>query len=98
MNCNVSEKTFELGERRRVTLKVWLNDDTGFSLSEAAWTLFKGPADTEESQGACVVTQQDKAFYLVAEVQPLTKGLYRLQYSFNVATEIIKRSVTIKVV
>ena len=70
----------------------------GFTLSDATWTLNTIPADTEEAHGTCMITQEDKAFYLAAEIQPLKKGPYKLQFTFNVATEIIKRSVMIKVV
>lgn len=85
---------FELGERRRISLKVWINGADSFALSAPVWELKK---QVKESSGTCEATQDGAAWVLVAEVQPKQKGQYELQFTFNVGTEIIKKSARINV-
>lgn len=62
----MKERIMELGERRRVTLVLWMEDG-------ARWQL-------------------------TAEIQPESRGDYRLTYQFGLGTEIIRRSIPIRVV
>ena len=91
----MNEKTFELGERRLVTLEVWLSDGQAFQPIDPQWAL---TYMRQESSGACNMVQNGDRWQLTAEVQPKQKGFYRLQYTFGIGTEIIKRSVSIHVV
>jgi hypothetical protein len=88
-------KTFELGERRLVTLSVWLADGTAFDLKNATWSLQWG--NQEESGGDCDVAETEKGYELSALVEPRQRRSYTLQYTFSVGEEIIKRSVQIEV-
>ena len=91
----MNEKTFELGERRRVTLEVWLSDGQAFQPIDPQWVL---TYMQKEASGACTIVQNGDRWQLTAEVQPKKKGVYRLQYTFGLGTELIKRSVSIRVV
>lgn len=95
MSCG-NDKIFEFGERRRVTMRVWLNDRAQFTPTDCAYQLLVG--SNVEAEGACDARQDGDAWELTCEVQPQTRYAYRLQYSFALGTEIIKRSVGIKVV
>jgi hypothetical protein len=95
MNCNAEIKSFELGERREVTLSVWLADGKEFSIENAEWELSRG---TVEQSGLCNVEYEDNTYKLTALVQPQARGRYKLTYSFMVADEIIRRTATIDVV
>jgi hypothetical protein len=54
---------------------------------------------TVESSGTCDLSDGDGGKKLLtALVQPEKIGTYELEYTFNVGSEIIKRSVSIKVV
>lgn len=87
--------TFELGERRRITLKVWINGVRSFALDDPTWKLTH--ASTEGS-GVCESEQDRDVWYLTAEVQPKQRGTYKLQYTFHIGSEIIKRTVEIAVI
>jgi N-acetylneuraminic acid mutarotase len=86
----------ELGERRRVTLEVWLTDGGTFQPENCKWQLLFG--STAESEGDCDVEQNGTRWRLTGEVEPKKRTTYRLQYSFQMGTEIVKRTVLIKVV
>lgn len=92
----MNEKIFELGERRRVTMKVWLNDVASFAPSNGAWELSIG--GTKEASGTCEMEASGSNWKLTCEIQPKQRRTYKLQYSFELGTEIIKRSVFIKVI
>ena len=95
MTCD-NEKVFEFGERRRVTMKVWLNDGTSFTPANCKYQLMLGP--TVEAEGSCETEQDGTAWNLTCEVQPKQRRAYTLTYTFELGTEIIKRSVGIRVV
>lgn len=95
MTCE-NEKVFEFGERRRVTMKVWLNDGAAFTPSDCKYQLMLGP--TVEVEGDCEVEQDGTAWKLTCEVQPKQRRPYKLTYIFDLGSEIIKRSVNIRVV
>ena len=86
---------FEFGERRRVSLKVWLCSGTTFQIQNCTWTLTK---KEQEANGACETEADGNGYILTAEVQPKNQGVYKLQYTFEMGSEIIKKSVNIKVV
>lgn len=94
MNCN-DNLTFEFGERRRVTLKVWINGEPNFLLDNPAWELKKGFV---EAEGAAEAEKDGAAWLLTSEVQPKQHGLYKLQFTFSIATEIFKKTVQINVI
>lgn len=96
MSCNGNEKIFELGERRRVTMKVWLNDGASFTPTNATFRLLIG--SVAEAEGSCELMAEGNAWLLTCEVEPKQRRQYKLQYSFALGTEIIKRSVDIRVV
>ncbi len=97
----MEEKLLELGERRRVTLEVRLATGQVFRPANCCWELraagcvcsdpeSEGAADAQEDgDGSC--------WLLTAVIQPEKRGIYRLQYSFDLGEEIIRRSVQIKV-
>lgn len=91
MNCE--RKTLELGERRRVSLEVWLGNGRPLAVAEGTWALLL--AGEAEDQGDCETEQREGRWVLTAEIQPRKRRPYRLQYTFRVGTEIIKRSVEI---
>ncbi len=95
MNCE-SEKVFELGERRRVTMRVWLNDHASFQPTDCTFALLLG--GVAEAEGVCEAEQDGDAWELSCEVQPKQRRPYKLTYTFGLGTEIIKRSVNIRVV
>lgn len=91
------EKIFELGERRRVTLEVWLATGETIPLENAAWTLTPC-GGAEEASGTCETEQDGTRWRLTAEVQPETRRLYDLQYGFSMGSELVRRTVRIRVV
>lgn len=95
MSCG-GEKVFEFGERRRVTLRVWLNDHAEFTPQDCSYQLLLGTK--AEAEGACDARQDGDAWELTCEIQPKTRYTYRLQYTFTLGTELVKRSVGIKVI
>ena len=90
------EKIMELGERRRITLKVWLNDHSTFTPTDCTYQLYLG--NTIEAEGSCDAEQDGTDWRLTCEVQPTQRRTYRLQYTFTLGTEIIKRSASLKVI
>lgn len=92
----MTEKLMELGERRRITLKIWLEDDKAFTPLAPTWELSK--AYEVQDQGECIQAQDGTRWELTAEVEPKGRGDYRLTYQFGIGTEIIRRSIKLKVV
>ena len=89
------KKIFILGERRIVSLKVWKSNGTEFAVNNCEWELSN--LNTVESHGMCIVDVESGAFVLSCEVQPQKIGTYKLTYTFNVGSEIVKRNVNIEV-
>jgi hypothetical protein len=93
----VLSKQFILGERRRVTMEVYLNDKARFVPENCTWELLSGM--TAEDSGACETQEQeDGKWWLTCEIQPKARRTYTLQYTFGLGTEIIKRNTEIRVV
>jgi hypothetical protein len=90
-------KQFILGERRRVTMEIYLSDKSKFTPENCTWELLSGM--TAEEGGTCeTVEQEDGKWWLTCEIQPKARRTYTLQYTFELGTEIIKRNTEIKVV
>lgn len=96
MNCLSNEKVFELGERRKVTMRVWLNDGARFTPRNCTWKLLFAAA--AESDGTCETEQDGSAWLLSCIVEPKQRRTYKLQYGFALGEEQILRTVLIKVV
>lgn len=94
----MNEKIFELGERRKVTLEVWLSNGQTFTPSNVKWDLISSNYPSPESSGPCEVQEVSGKWQMTAEVQPKRKTAYKLQFTFGMGSEIIKKSVQIKVI
>lgn len=94
----MNEKIFELGERRRVTLEVWLSNGQTFTPTETSWTLSSPSYSAPEDSGGCEVQEVSGKWQLTAEVEPKRRSTYTLQFTFHMGTEIVKRSVKLRVV
>lgn len=92
----IEEKVFEFGERRRVTMAVWLNDGQSFTPASPTYELTK-IRDVVQS-GVCEATEDGGRWNLTAEVEPPGLGDYRLSFLFGLGNEKIRRSVRIKVI
>lgn len=92
----IDTRVMELGERRRITVTLWLKDNRAFTITDPTWELTQAnkPLDT----GPCEAAQEDTKWRLTAEIQPAARGDYKLTYTFGLGTEIIRRSVRIQVV
>lgn len=94
----MNEKVFELGERRRVTMEVWLSNGQTFTPMNSTWNLISSSHPSPEASGACDVQEVSGKWQLTAEVEPKRKTSYKLQFTFHMGTEIVKRSIQIRVV
>ena len=92
----MKERIMELGERRRVTLVLWMEDGASFESVQPTWELSKAQ-ETPET-GTCEAVPDGARWQLTAEIQPESRGDYRLTYQFGLGTEIIRRSIPIRVV
>lgn len=93
----MNEKVFELGERRRVTLEVWLSNGQTFTPANSTWDLSAASYPSPEASGSCDVREVSDKWQLTAEVEPKRRSTYKLQFTFGMGTEIVKRSVQIRV-
>jgi hypothetical protein len=96
LGLEIPEKRFERGERRFVTLTVWLNSGDDFVLSNPKFELLIN--SRVEDSGDCSMTKADKGYDLTAMVEPKQRGRYTLIYTFGVGMEIRKKRVIIEVV
>lgn len=94
--CDSCELTVVIGEKRRVTLWVWIEGDDMPVLSEPMWTL-SNDGETESS-GTCEMTSEDGRWRLVAVVEPQKLGWYALTVSVLLGDERIIRNATVHVV
>lgn len=92
----MKERIMELGERRRVTLVLWMEDGASFEPVQPTWELSK--AQVAPETGTCEAVPDGARWQLTAEIQPKSQGDYRLTYQFGLGTEIIRRSIPIRVV
>lgn len=92
----MTERFMELGERRRVTLRVWLEGDKPFQPQDAKWELIK--SQDVVATGPCETAADGATWQLTAEIEPESRGDYRLSYQFGMGTEIVRRSIPIKVI
>ena len=64
----MEEKVLQLGERRAITLKIWLKDNAAFTPQNCEWDL--SYTDSKEAQGT-ILPEQDGAYWnLRCEIQP----------------------------
>ena len=94
----MNEKVFELGERRMVTLEVWLSNGQTFTPADCTWNLSAASYPSPESSGNCDVREVSGKWQLTAEVEPKRRTTYKLQFTFHMGSEIVKRSVQVRVV
>lgn len=92
----IEQRVMELGERRRITVTIWLSDNQTFTPDDPTWELTQ--TNQPVADGTCEASADGAKWRLTAEIQPLARGDYRLTYIFGLGTEIIRRSVKIKVV
>ncbi len=92
----MKERIMELGERRRITLALWMEDEQQFEPVAPKWELSKAQQVLET--GTCEAAPDGVRWQLTAEIQPESRGDYRLTYQFGLGTEIIRRSIPIRVV
>lgn len=90
----VGTKQLLLGERRKISILVWLTDGTAFTPTAPGWELIMGAI---EASGACDVAQDGGKWELTAEIEPKTRTTYRLVYTFGLGSEIVKREVKVVV-
>ncbi len=99
MMDRIEEKTLELGERRRITMRIWLTTGQSFVPTDCRWEL-KATGCTRptiEAQGAAEVEEDGTDWYVTAEISPREKRVYKLQFIFGLGSEIIRRTVYINV-
>lgn len=91
------EKVLEVGERRKVTLDVWLEDGAEFSVENPTWELTVYPSETSKASGDCTFVQSGQKWELTAEIEVGQTGLYRLIFSFKLGSEYIRKSILVNV-
>lgn len=92
----IDTRVMELGERRRITATLWLEDKQLFTPTAPTWELSQ--ANKVLTTGTCEAAQDESKWNLTAEIEPTARGDYRLTYVFGLGTEIIRRSMRIQVV
>lgn len=92
----MTERIMELRERRRITLTIWLEDERVFEPTTPTYELTRSREMIKT--GTCEAAADGAKWQLTAEIQPDARGDYLLSYQFGLGTEIIRRSVPIKVI
>ena len=91
------KKIFMLGERRYVSLDIWLESGMSFTPGNPKWTL-RAPDGTEGDPAAAGAVQTAQGWTLSALVEPTSRGDWLLTFAFDLGDEHVKRPVRIKVV
>lgn len=91
------KKIFLLGERRRVSLYLWLESDMTWVPENPAWDLM-APDGTKKSTGVAEALQTAEGWTLSTLCEPDAKGDWILLFSFDLGDEHVRRAVRIKVV
>lgn len=91
------KKIFELGERRKVSLHLWLESGMSFTPDNPTWELVEPDGDTADT-GIAEATQTTEGWTLATLCEPTSRGEWRLYFSFDLGEEHVRRSVRIKVV
>lgn len=74
-----------LGEKRTISLIVTSLDDVPFSIKNALYQLKFG--DEVEDEGAAIIDEQS----LIVNISPKTVGRYILEFTMQIADEIVIR-------
>ena len=72
-----------------MTLVLWMEDGAAFEPVQPTWELSK--AQEAPETGTCEAVPDGARWQLTAEIQPESRGDYRLTYQFGLGTEIIRR-------
>lgn len=91
------KKLFILGERRRVTMYLWLESSVTWTPEDPTWTLY-GPDGAEAAHGAAEALQTAEGWSLSTLCEPTARGEWLLLFSFDLGDEHVRRAVRIKVV
>lgn len=91
------KKLFELGERRKVSLSLWLASGLSWTPESPTWELIE-PDGTTHSSGTADSVQTTEGWTLSTLCEPDTRGEWRLVFAFDLGEEHLRRSVRIKVV
>lgn len=93
-----TEKQFNLGERRNVTLELRLGVGSKIIPENAVWSLTRYDSGVVEATGDCTGVMNENGVYeLTALVEPKYRGLYQLIYTFDLGVECRKPCMIIKV-
>ncbi len=88
---------FILGEDRHVKYFVHSVESEYFAIRKASWEL-RLNGETEAS-GECVITQEEKGWYVDAKIQPQSRSnRYELEITLEIADEVIKNRESMEVI
>lgn len=91
------KKIFELGERRKVSLHLWLDSGYTWTPENPSWELIS-PDGATAASGTAEAVQTAEGWTLSTLCEPTGRGLWRLCFAFDLGEEHVKRSALIKVV
>ena len=91
------KKIFLLGERRRVSLYLWLESGLAWMPETPTWTLL-APDGTTAGSGTAEAAETAEGWTLSTLCEPTEKGEWLLLFSFDLGEEHVRRAVRIKVV
>jgi len=83
---------FILGERKEVKIKIISTNNDPFTIRNPSYKLVTRENDLEE-EGSCKLEDKEISVLL----QPQKKGFYTLEFTYEIAEEILKASVSISV-
>lgn len=82
-----------LGEKREITIHISSTKDQPFTIRNAKWNLINRNKGLVVESGACTVVDKNVS----ALIQPQVDGSYILEFSYEIANEILKATVKIEV-
>lgn len=97
MTLRDDKKIFELGERRKVSLHLWLESGYAWTPENPTWELIS-PDGSSTASGTAEAAQTSEGWTLSTLCEPTCRGLWRLCFAFDMGEEHVKRSALIKVV
>lgn len=87
--------TFELGEKKYVCISVASTCGRPFDVTAAKYVLMKGK-ETEASGQCEIKKKSDTETILSALIQPMAKSAtYKLEYTYDIPPEILKKDVDV---
>lgn len=81
------------GEKREVRIKVLSRKNEPFTIRNGSYELIKWGSTEIESTGIALIENNE----IFALVQPLKTGLYNLDFTYEIALEVLKASVQLEV-